>query len=308
MFGYSMSELGSIVVMQGFSGLSLFSVLLLMALGLAIIFGQMGVINMAHGEFMTIGAYTIYMLGKITSQYFPALLPYYFFIAIIAAFALAFFVGYVVEYLMIRHLYKRPLDSLLATWGLSLIMQQIFRSAFGGREVSPNLPDWLMGSWSASPTIDIPINGMVVMAITIAVTGLVFLSMFKARWGLKVRATTQNRVMAGAIGINTKKVDRMTFAVGCGIAGVAGAAFTTIASTGPTSGSQYIVDTFLVVVFGGATSIAGAIASAFTIAQAQSILTFFMTNAMGKVVTLLLVIVILMMRPEGLFTSKIRKH
>jgi len=308
MFGYSMSELGSIVVMQGFSGLSLFSVLLLMALGLAIIFGQMGVINMAHGEFMTIGAYTIYMLGKITSQYFPALLPYYFFIAIIAAFALAFFVGYVVEYLMIRHLYKRPLDSLLATWGLSLIMQQIFRSTFGGREVSPNLPDWLMGSWSASPTIDIPINGMVVMAITIAVTGLVFLSMFKARWGLKVRATTQNRVMAGAIGINTKKVDRMTFAVGCGIAGVAGAAFTTIASTGPTSGSQYIVDTFLVVVFGGATSIAGAIASAFTIAQAQSILTFFMTNAMGKVVTLLLVIVILMMRPEGLFTSKIRKH
>jgi len=308
MFGYSMSELGSIVVMQGFSGLSLFSVLLLMALGLAIIFGQMGVINMAHGEFMTIGAYTIYMIGKVAEQFFPALLPYYFFIAIIAAFALAFFVGYVVEYLMIRHLYKRPLDSLLATWGLSLIMQQIFRSTFGGREVSPNLPDWLMGSWSATPTIDIPINGMVVMAITVIVTGLVFLFMFRSRWGLKVRATTQNRIMAGAIGINTKKVDRMTFAVGCGIAGVAGAAFTTIASTGPTSGSQYIVDTFLVVVFGGATSIVGAIASAFSIAQAQSILTFFMTNAMGKVVTLLLVIVILMMRPEGLFTSKVRKH
>jgi urea transport system permease protein len=308
MFGYSMSELGSIVVMQGFSGLSLFSVLLLMALGLAIIFGQMGVINMAHGEFMTIGAYTIYMLGKLTEQYFPALLPYYFFIAIIAAFALAFFVGYVVEYLMIRHLYRRPLDSLLATWGLSLIMQQIFRSTFGGREVSPNLPDWLMGSWSATPTIDIPINGMVVMAITIIVTGMVFLFMFRSRWGLKVRATTQNRIMAGAIGINTKKVDRMTFAVGCGIAGIAGAAFTTIASTGPTSGSQYIVDTFLVVVFGGATSIVGAIASAFSIAQAQSILTFFLTNAMGKVVTLLIVIVILMMRPEGLFTSKVRKH
>jgi urea transport system permease protein len=308
MFGYSMSELGSIVVMQGFSGLSLFSVLLLMALGLAIIFGQMGVINMAHGEFMTIGAYTIYMLGKVTEQYFPTLLPYYFFIAIIAAFALAFFVGYVVEYLMIRHLYRRPLDSLLATWGLSLIMQQIFRSTFGGREVSPNLPDWLMGSWSATPTIDIPINGMVVMAITIIVTGMVFLFMFRSRWGLKVRATTQNRIMAGAIGINTKKVDRMTFAVGCGIAGIAGAAFTTIASTGPTSGSQYIVDTFLVVVFGGATSIVGAIASAFSIAQAQSILTFFLTNAMGKVVTLLIVIVILMMRPEGLFTSKVRKH
>lgn len=308
MFGYSMSDLGSIMVMQGFSGLSLFSVLLLMALGLAIIFGQMGVINMAHGEFMTIGAYTIYMIGKLSEKYFPSFLPYYFFFAIIAAFVLAFIVGYAVEYLMIRHLYKRPLDSLLATWGLSLIMQQIFRSTFGGREVSPNLPDWLMGSWSATPTIDIPINGMVVMAITIVVTGAVFLFMFRSRWGLKVRATTQNRIMAGAIGINTKKVDRMTFAVGCGIAGIAGAAFTTIASTGPTSGSQYIVDTFLVVVFGGATSIAGAIASAFTIAQAQSILTFFLTNAMGKVVTLLVVIVILMMRPEGLFTSKVRKH
>ncbi len=307
MFGYSVSDLGSIVVMQGFSGLSLFSVLLLMALGLAIIFGQMGVINMAHGEFMTIGAYTIYVLGKITAEYFPTFLPYYFFFALFAAFALAFLVGYLVEYLMIRHLYKRPLDTLLATWGLSLIMQQIFRTIFGGREVSPNLPDWLMGSWSVTDTIDIPINGMVVMAITFAVTGLVVMFMFRSSWGLKVRATTQNRLMAGAVGINTKKVDRMTFAVGCGIAGVAGAAFTTIASTGPTSGSQYIVDTFLVVVFGGATSILGAIASAFSIAQAQSILTFFLTNAMGKVVTLLVVIVILMLRPEGLFSSKVRK-
>ena len=278
-----------------------------MALGLAIIFGQMGVINMAHGEFMTIGAYTIYVIGKVAEQHFPAFLPYYFFFAIGAAFIVAFLVGYLVEFLMIRHLYKRPLDTLLATWGLSLIMQQIFRSIFGGREVSPNLPDWLMGSWSATPTIDIPINGLVVMAITLAVTGLVVLSMYRSGWGLKVRATTQNRLMAGAVGINTKKVDRMTFAVGCGIAGVAGAAFTTIASTGPTSGSQYIVDTFLVVVFGGATSIVGAIASAFSIAQAQSILTFFLTNAMGKVVTLLIVIVILMMRPEGLFASKVRK-
>lgn len=307
MFGYSLSDLGSIVVMQGFSGLSLFSVLLLMALGLAIIFGQMGVINMAHGEFMTIGAYTIYVFGKVTQQYFPALLPYYFFFAIIAAFAIAFLVGYLVEYLMIRHLYRRPLDTLLATWGLSLIMQQIFRSIFGGREVSPNLPDWLMGSWAVTDTIDIPINGMVVMAVTIVVTGAVIGFLYKSRWGLKVRATTQNRIMAGSVGINTKKVDRMTFAVGCGIAGIAGAAFTTIASTGPTSGSQYIVQTFLVVVFGGATSLLGAIASAFSIAQAQSILTFFLTNAMGKVVTLLVVIGILMMKPEGLFASKVRK-
>jgi len=307
MDGYSLTELWSILVMQGFSGLSLFSVLLLMALGLAIIFGQMGVINMAHGEFMTIGAYTIYLCSKITEQYFPALMPYYFVIAIFAAFAIAFAIGYLVEFALIRHLYKRPLDTLLATWGLSLIMQQIFRSTFGAREVSATLPDWLMGSWKPTPDIDIPLNGLFVMGISIIVTIAVVLFLYRTSWGLKVRATTQNRVMAGAVGINTKKIDRITFAVGCGIAGIAGASFTTIASTGPTSGSLYIVDTFLVVVFGGAASVVGTVLSAFSIAQAQSILTFFMTNAMGKVVTLMTIIVILMLRPEGLFTSKVRR-
>jgi len=307
MDGYSLSDLWSILVMQGFSGLSLFSVLLLMALGLAIIFGQMGVINMAHGEFMTIGAYTIYLCSKLTEQYFPALMPYYFLIAIFAAFAIAFAIGYLVEFSLIRHLYKRPLDTLLATWGLSLIMQQIFRSTFGAREVSATLPSWLMGSWQPTDSIDIPLNGLFVMAISLVVTIAVVLFLYRSSWGLKVRATTQNRVMAGAVGINTKKIDRITFAVGCGIAGIAGASFTTIASTGPTSGSLYIVDTFLVVVFGGAASILGTVLSAFSIAQAQSILTFFMTNAMGKVTTLLTIIVILMMRPEGLFASKVRK-
>jgi urea transport system permease protein len=307
MGGYSISDLWSILVMQGFAGLSLFSVLLLMALGLAIIFGQMGVINMAHGEFMTIGAYTIYMISKVTEQYFPGLMPYYFIVAIFAAFGFAFAAGYLVEYLLIRHLYKRPLDTLLATWGLSLIMQQIFRTVFGAREVSATLPGWLMGSWKPTPDIDIPLNGLFVMAISIAVTAAVILFLYRSSWGLKVRATTQNRVMAGSVGINTKKIDRVTFAVGCGIAGIAGATFTTIASTGPTSGSLYIVDTFLVVVFGGAGSVIGTVSSAFSIAQAQSILTFFLTNAMGKVVTLLTIIVILMMRPEGLFISKVRK-
>lgn len=307
MDGYSLSDLWSILVMQGFSGLSLFSVLLLMALGLAIIFGQMGVINMAHGEFMTIGAYTIYYCSKITGKYFPHFMPYYFIVAIIAAFVIAFTVGFLVEYLMIRHLYKRPLDTLLATWGLSLIMQQGFRSLFGAREVSADLPDWLMGAWKPTDTIDIPLNGLFVMALSLVVTAAVFLFMFRSGWGLKVRATTQNRVMAGAVGINTRMVDRVTFALGCGIAGVAGAAFTTIASTGPTSGSLYIVDTFLVVVFGGAGSLVGTIFSAFSIAQAQSILTFFMTNAMGKVTTLLGIIIILMLRPEGLRPNKVRK-
>jgi urea transport system permease protein len=305
MFGYSMTEIGNIFVMQGFSGLSLFSVLLLMALGLAIIFGQMGVINMAHGEFMTIGAYTTVMLSKFSVTY--DIVKYYFPFAMIVAFVLAFAIGYLVEYVLIRHLYKRPLDTLLATWGLSLVMQQMFRSGFGPKEVSAELPEWMLGSFKPTPDIDIPINGVFVMGLTTLITAGVFLFMFRSRWGLRVRATVQNRVMAGAVGINTKKVDRITFALGCGIAGVAGAAFTTIGSTGPTSGSLYIVDSFMVVVFGGAANLLGTIASAFGIAQAQSILQFFMSSSMGKVTTLLTIVIILMMRPEGLFASKIRK-
>lgn len=304
---YSASELGAIFAMQGFSGLSLFCVFLLMALGLAIIFGQMQVINMAHGEFLTIGAYTTYMLSVLTEKHLPGFMDYYFFFAIILAFFIAFIVGYLVELGMVRHLYKRPLDTLLATWGLSLIMQQIFRSTFGAREVSPTLPDWLLGSVQLTDIIEIPINGILVMIVTLFLTLGVFYMLNKSRWGLRIRATTQNRVMSGAAGINTKKVDRYTFAFGCGIAGIAGAVFTTIASTGPTSGSLYIVDTFLVVVFGGAASLLGTIASAFSIAQAQSIMEFFLSGSMAKVLTLLTVIIILMIKPEGLFSIKVRK-
>ncbi|MFI8620964.1 urea ABC transporter permease subunit UrtB [Marinomonas sp. NPDC078689] len=307
MGGYSYNELGAIFAMQGFSGISLFSVLLLMALGLAIIFGQMGVINMAHGEFMAVGAYTTYLISSLTESFIPAFLPYYFVFSIALAFVVAGALGYFAEYILIRHLYSRPLDTLLATWGLSLIMQQSFRSIFGAREVSPTLPDWLLGAYPVTDLIDIPINGLFVLALTIAVTLGVFYLMFKSSWGLNVRATTQNRVMSGAVGINTKKIDRYTFALGCGIAGVAGAAFTTIASTGPTTGTLYIVDTFMVVVFGGAASLLGTIASAFSIAQAQSILEFFISGSMAKVFTLLVLVLILMFKPEGLFASKVRR-
>ncbi len=301
------SEMLNIGLMQGFAGLSLFSVLLLMGLGLAIIFGQMGVINMAHGEFMTIGAYTIYFFSHLAEAYAPKLVAVYFPFAIVAAFVFAFIVGWGVEWAFIRHLYKRPLDTLLATWGLSLGMQQIFRSAFGPKEVSPTLPEWLMGSWAPAPGLDIPINGMFVMALTLLVTCGVLIALYKSRWGLRVRATVANRVMANATGINTKKTDRLTFAIGCGIAGVAGAAFTTIGSTGPTSGSLYIVDAFLVVTFGGAASLLGTVVSAFGIAQTQSIAEFFITGSMAKVLTLSAIVLILMMRPQGLFASKVRR-
>ena len=304
---YTTQELISIFAMQGFAGISLFSVLLLMALGLAIIFGQMGVINMAHGEFMAVGAYTTYLLSVISEKYFPGFVQYYFIFAIIFSFLIAGALGYLAEFALIRHLYKRPLDTLLATWGLSLIMQQTFRSIFGAREVSPTLPEWLLGSYQPTETIDIPLNGLFVLGLTFVVTVGVFVLMYRSSWGLRVRATTQNRVMSGAVGINTKKIDRLTFALGCGIAGIAGAAFTTIASTGPTTGSLYIVDTFMVVVFGGAGSLFGTIASAFSIAQGQSILEFFISGSMAKVITLLAIVIFLMMRPEGLFASKVRK-
>lgn len=301
------SEMMNIALMQGFAGLSLFSVLLLMGLGLAIIFGQMGVINMAHGEFMTIGAYTVFLGSTLTEKYAPGFMPMYFPVAIGAAFVFAFIAGWIVEWALIRHLYKRPLDTLLATWGVSLGLQQVFRTFIGPKEVSPTLPEWLMGSWAPSEGLDIPINGLFVLALTALVTGGVMLALYKSRWGLRVRATVSNRVMANAIGINTKQTDRLTFAIGCGIAGVAGAAFTTIGSTGPTSGSLYIVDAFLVVTFGGAASLLGTVVSAFGIAQTQSISEFFLTGSMAKVLTLSLIVLILMMRPQGLFALKVRK-
>lgn len=301
------SELLNIGLMQGFAGLSLFAVLLLMGLGLAIIFGQMGVINMAHGEFMTIGAYTIYLGSTLANSISPGAVAAYFPFAILAAFLLAFAAGWFIEWALIRHLYKRPLDTLLATWGISLAMQQSFRTFIGPKEVSPTLPDWLLGSWAPAEGLDIPINGMFVLGLTAIVTCGILIAMHKSRWGLRVRATVSNRAMANATGIDTKKTDRLTFAIGCGIAGVAGAAFTTIGSTGPTSGSLYIVDAFLVVTFGGAASLLGTVVSAFGIAQTQSVSEFFMAGSMAKMLTLSLIVLILMLRPQGLFASKVRR-
>ncbi|MEQ9509396.1 MAG: urea ABC transporter permease subunit UrtB [Alloalcanivorax xenomutans] len=293
--------------MQGFAGLSLFSIFVLMALGLAIIFGQMGVINMAHGEFMILGAYTTYLTAGLFETVMPGLYGIYFFVAMFLAFIASALLGMLVEWLMIRHLYHRPLDTLLATWGLSLILQQAYRSIFGAREVGVSLPDWMMGSIAVTDLVEIPINGLIVMVLTLVIATLVYLLMFRSGWGRQVRAVVQNRPMAEAVGIDTGKVDRITFALGCGIAGVAGAAFTMIGSTGPTSGQLYIVDTFLVVVFGGAQSLLGTIASAFTISQAQSTMEFFLSGSMAKVLTLLVVVGILMLRPQGLFALKVRR-
>ncbi len=304
---YTATELTAIFAMQGFAGLILFSVLVLMALGLAIIFGQMGVINMAHGEFMILGAYVTYLTSNIFSEFMPSLYEGYFFLAMALAFLAAFLLGILVEWGLIRFLYKRPLDTLLATWGLSLILQQIYRSVFGAREKGVSPPEWMMGSYPLTDLIEVPINGIFVMILTLVIATGVYLLMYRSRWGKQVRAVVQNRPMASAVGINTEKVDRLTFGIGCGIAGIAGSAFTLIGSTGPTSGQLYIVDTFLVVVFGGAQSLLGTIASAFAISQSQSTMEFFLSGSMAKVLTLLFVVGILMLRPQGLFALKIRR-
>src|ERR1700692_2921285 len=241
MFGdYSIGDLGAIFAMQGFAGLILFSVYVLMALGLAIIFGQMGVINMAHGEFMILGAYVTYLTAEIFQSHFPGLFGRYFFLAMILAFIASGPLGMLVEWALIRHLYKRPLDTLLATWGLSLILQQAYRSIFGAREVGVELPPWMLGSEKVTDTIEVPINGIFVMCLTVLITIAVAYVMYKSRWGRQVRAVVQNRVMAGAVGINTEKVDRYTFGLGCGIAGVAGSAFTMIGSTRPPGGAALL--------------------------------------------------------------------
>ena len=304
---YSSSDLIAIFAMQGFAGLILFSVFVLMALGLAIIFGQMGVINMAHGEFMILGAYVTYLMSNLFSAYIPALFSMYFFVAMAVAFVAAGALGMLVEWALIRHLYKRPLDTLLATWGLSLILQQTYRTVFGAREVGVSIPDWMMGSLPITDLIEVPINGIFVMVLAISISVGVYVMMYRSGWGKQVRAINNNRQMADAVGINTAWTDRMTFAIGCGVAGVAGSAFTMIGSTGPTSGQLYIVDTFLVVVFGGAGSLLGTITSAFSISQAQSIMEFFLSGSMAKVLTLLTVVGILMLRPQGLFSLKLRK-
>lgn len=295
-----------IVITQAFNGLSLFTILLLMSLGLAIVFGLMGVINMAHGELMTLGSYTTYLTARYFGQYFPGWMDFYLLAAIPLAFAVCFGAGYALERGFIRFFYKRPLDTLLATWGLSLILQQTYRSVFGAQEVSVPLAPWLAGAWQPVPGIDLPINRIFIVGLTLVVAGFVYLLFFRSRVGLRARAVTQNRAMSSAVGINTSQVDATVFALGSGLAGIAGAVFTMIGSTNPGTGQSYVVDAFVVVVFGGVASLLGTVASSFTIAQSQTVLEYVTSNTMAKVAVLALVVFALYLRPNGLFSPKAR--
>jgi urea transport system permease protein len=292
---------------QVFNGLSLFTVLALMAIGLAIVFGLMGVINMAHGELMALGAYMTYLTSVAFSRYLPQMMGAYFIVGMIAAFAVTAAAGFVLERVMIRHLYKRPLDTMLATWGLSLVLQQLYRQLFGPIDVSVPTVTWLQGAWNPTPGIAIPLSRIFIIGLTLVVALSVYLFLFRSRWGLRIRSVMQNRAMAGAAGINTERVDAVTFAVGCGLAGIAGSALTMLASTGPVTGQQYIVDTFVVVVFGGIESLVGTFLSAFTIGQMQSMFELVLSGSMAKAAILLLVITALYFRPNGLFALKVRR-
>jgi len=295
------------LAMQAFTGLSVFTILMLMALGLAIVFGLMGVINMAHGELMAMGAYATYGTSILFETFFPGFMDVYFIVGIVLAFCVTFVFGFLLERGLIQFLYKRPLDTMLATWGLSLILQQIFRQFINAKEVEVPTVSWLQGTYQVTETLAFPLSRIFIIGLALVTGVLVYMLLYKTRWGLRIRAVTQNRAVSGAVGINTARVDSFTFALGCGLAGIAGSSFTMLASTGPVTGQAYIVDTFIVVVFGGVESLLGTILSAFIIGQMQSWFEFTLSGSMARASILLLVIVVLYFRPNGLFATKVRR-
>ena len=231
----------------------------------------------------------------------------YFLIGIVLAFFVTFAFGYLLERGLIRFLYQRPLDTMLATWGLSLILQQIYRQFISPKEVEVPTVSWLQGAWQMTETLSFPLSRIFIIGLAIVTSVSVYWLLYRTRWGLRIRAVTQNRTISGAVGINTERVDSFTFALGCGLAGIAGSSFTMLASTGPVTGQAYIVDTFIVVVFGGVESLLGTIASAFIMGQMQSWFEFFMSGSMARASILLLVIVVIYFRPNGLFATKVRR-
>jgi len=284
-------------------GLSLGSVLLLAAIGLAITFGVMGVINMAHGEMVMLGAYTTFVVQEVIRARNPALFNYSLAIAIPLAFLVAGFVGILIERGIIRFLYGRPLETLLATWGLSLILQQAVRTAFGPTNKDVSNPSWMSGSFDLGQ-ITITYNRMWIIVFTLLIfVGLLALLRY-TRLGLEMRAVTQNRAMAASMGIKTSRIDALTFGLGSGIAGLAGVALSQIDNVSPNLGQGYIIDSFLVVVFGGVGNLWGTLVGAFTLGIANKFLEPFAGAVLGKIAILVLIILFIQKRPRGLFALK----
>jgi urea transport system permease protein len=288
-----------------FEGLSLGSILLLAAIGLAITFGVMGVINMAHGEMIMLGAYTTYVV----QQLFRALLPpgwldIYLIAAVPVAFVVTALVGIALERGVIRFLYGRPLETLLATWGVSLVLQQLVRTIFGAPNKAVANPGWMTGGLSLPGGVLLTWNRLVILGFCFAVLGLLALVLRRTRFGLQMRAVTQNRDMAAAMGIATARVDALTFALGSGIAGMAGVALSQIGNVSPNLGGLYIVDSFMVVVFGGVGSLLGTLAGALSLGIVNKLLEPVAGAVLGKVVVLVAIILFIQKRPRGLFALK----
>ncbi len=286
-----------------FYGLSLGSVLLLAAMGLAITFGVMGVINMAHGEVMMIGAYTTYLVQQAVGAAVPALEPISILLAIPAAFLVCGAIGVAIERGLIRFLYGRPLETLLATWGLSLVLQQAIRSLFGPTNISVVTPGWLSGAFHWGGMV-ITLNRLAIMIFAGLVMAALSLVLRRTPLGLEMRAVTQNRRMAALMGIRTPRVDALTFGLGSGVAGLAGVAISQIDNVSPNLGQGYIIDSFMVVVFGGVGNLWGTLAGAATLGIANKILEPVAGAVLGKIVVLVLLILFIQRRPRGMFPLK----
>lgn len=284
-------------------GMSLGSVLLLAAIGLAITFGVMGVINMAHGEMVMLGAYTTYVTQDVIKDSFPELFNWSLLFALPLAFLVSAFVGVIIERGIIRHLYGRPLETLLATWGVSLILQQGVRSIFGPTNQEVGNPSWMSGAFQIGE-LDITWNRLWIIAFSLIVFFVLLVALNKTPLGLQMRAVTQNRRMASAMGIRTPFVDSMTFALGSGIAGIAGVALSQIDNVSPNLGQSYIIDSFMVVVFGGVGNLWGTLVGALSLGILNKFLEPFAGAVLGKILVLILIILFIQKRPRGLFALK----
>lgn len=293
------------VIMQVFNGISLSFILLLAAIGLAITFGLMGVINMAHGEFIMIGAYTAYVVQNAFRDLAPAALGAYVPVAIVASFVVAAALGLVLEKLVICRLYGRTEDSLLVTWGMSLILQQAARNIFGSANVGVEVPAYMQGSLRIGD-VYLPYTRIWILVIALLTLLAVYVLMFRTRWGRNIRAVMQNRQMASSLGVNTRAVDGATFAFGCGLAGLAGCTLTWIGLIGATLGQNYIVNAFMTVVVGGVGSIFGSVFGAAFIGIGQSAFEFFTDASLGQVLIFACIIVLLQFKPKGLFETRNR--
>ena len=284
-------------------GIALGSVLLLAAIGLAVTFGVMGVINMAHGEMVMIGAYTTFVVQEVIRNHAPGLFGGSLFIALPLAFLVAGAIGVLIERSAIRFLYGRPLETLLATWGISLILQQAIRSIFGANNRQVGNPSWMSGSVDLLG-LSLTWNRIVIICFAFAVFAALLLALKRTALGLQIRAVTQNRRMAGAMGIRTDWVDALTFGLGCGIAGIAGVALSQIDNVSPNLGQSYIIDSFLVVVFGGVGNLWGTLVGAMTIGIANKLFEGVADAVLGKIMLLVAIILFIQKRPRGLFALK----